>query len=188
MKTAANLLSPLRGRSRALPLTDAHGQAIGRPIALDMQHLYVPVDEGVAAGSQAQALYTSNDGGHSWRFVSRTEVSRVRPRTLPFGCDKSGFGFATTSRGWAGGYCPGGRPFFYRSDDGGHSWRRRQLPGLAQCACDVSAPHFFTPRSGALDVIGFTMGGKPFVRVYWTSDGGERWRGSNGHRDAADPS
>ncbi len=168
------------GRSwrRSLPLRDAHGLGIGQPMLLDARHLYVALDEGAAAGSEAQALYMSDDGGHSWRFVSRTDVSRVRSRTLPFGCDKNGFGFATRSRGWAGGYCAGGRPFFYRSDDGGRSWRRRPLPGLAQCACSVSAPRFFTPRSGALDVIGFTMSGKPLVRLYWTSDGGEHWRAS----------
>jgi hypothetical protein len=40
--------------------------------------IVVALDEGAAAGSQGQALYTGSDGGHSWRFVSRTDVSRVR--------------------------------------------------------------------------------------------------------------
>lgn len=163
---------------RSLPIRDEHGLGIGRPLLLDARRLYVALDEGSAAGSQAQALYRSDDGGRTWRFVSRTDVSGRRPRALPFGCDKNGFGFATASRGWAGGYCPGGPPFLYRTDDGGRSWRRQPLPGLAQCACNVSAPRFFTRRSGALDVIGFTMSGKPLVRVYWTSDGGDRWRAS----------
>jgi photosystem II stability/assembly factor-like uncharacterized protein len=166
---------------RSLPFSDRRGQGIGQPFAVDARHLYVALDEGAAAGSQGQALYTSSDGGHSWLFASRTDVSRARPRTLPFGCDKSGFGFSTRSRGWAGGYCAGGYPFFYRTDDGGHSWRRQSLSGVAQCACEVSAPRFFTPRIGVLYVMGFTMngGGKPFLRVYWTRDGGTHWRVSD---------
>jgi photosystem II stability/assembly factor-like uncharacterized protein len=91
------------------------------------------------------------------------------------------------SRGWAGGYCAGGYPFFYRTDDGGHSWRRQSLSGVAQCACEVSAPRFFAPRIGVLYVMGFTMngGGKPFVHVYWTSDGGTHWRAGNPHASRA---
>ena len=172
---------------RSLPFSDRRGQGIGQPFAVDARHLYVALDEGAAAGSQGQALYTSSDGGHSWHFVSRTDVSRVRPRALPFGCDKSGFGFSTPSRGWAGGYCPGGYPFFYRTEDGGHSWRRQSLSGVAQCACEVSAPRFFTPRVGVLYVMGFTMngGGMPFLRVYWTRDGGTHWRASDPHAGRA---
>jgi photosystem II stability/assembly factor-like uncharacterized protein len=172
---------------RSLPFSDRRGQGIGQPFAVDSRHLYVAVDEGAAAGSQGQSLYTSSDGGRNWRFVSRTDVSRVRPRTLPFGCDKSGFGFSTPSRGWAGGYCAGGYPFFYRTDDGGHSWRRQSLPAVARCACETSAPRFFTPRIGVLYVTGFTMngGGKPFLRVYWTRDGGTHWRVSVPHAGRA---
>ena len=170
------------GRSwhRSVPFRDGRGQGVGQPFAVDPRHLYVALDEGAAAGSQGQALYTSNDGGHSWRFVSRTDVSGAHPQALPFGCDKSGFGFSTPARGWAGGYCAGGGPFFYRTNDGGHTWSRRPLPGLSPCECGTSAPRFFTPRVGVLSVIGFTMSAnsKPLVRVYWTSDAGTHWRGT----------
>lgn len=171
------------GRSwrRSLPFSDGHGLGIGQPLAVDARHLYVAVDEGAAAGSAGEALYVSADGGHSWRFVSRTSVGGLRPRALPFGCDKNGFGFSTPARGWAGGYCAGGQLFFYRTDDGGRSWRRQSLTGSAQCACETSAPRFLTPRVGVLSVAGFTTngGGAPFVRVFWTSDGGTHWRGSD---------
>lgn len=166
---------------RSLLFRDPHGYGVGRPFAVDARHLYLAVDEGAAAGSQGEALYTSSDGGHAWRLVSRTSVNGTRrPGPLPFGCDKSGFGFSTPTLGWAGGYCAGGPPFFYRTDDGGHSWSRRPLAVAAQCACETSAPYFFTPRLGVLYVSGFAMGGsgKPFVRVFWTSDGGAHWRGS----------
>jgi photosystem II stability/assembly factor-like uncharacterized protein len=157
---------------------DAQGETAGQPFALDPRHLFLAVDEGAAAGSQSQALYTSSDGGRRWRFVSRT--SNGEPGALPFGCDKSGFGFATVSRGWAGGYCAGGAPFFYRTDDGGRTWRRQALPAPRLCACETSAPAFFSPAVGAVVVSGFDAngGGTPFVRVLWTHDGGAHWRGS----------
>ena len=166
---------------RSLLFRNAHGQGIGQPFAVDAQHLYVAIDEGAAAGSQGEALYTSSDAGHSWRFVSGTSVYGSARGALPFGCDKSGFGFSTPTRGWAGGYCAGGQPFFYRTDDGGRSWSRRSLAVAAQCACETSSPSFFTPRVGVLYVSGFAMdgSGKPFVRVFWTSDGGAHWRGSS---------
>lgn len=88
---------------RSLPFRDAHGQGAGQPFA---------VDEGAAAGSQGEALFASSDGGRSWRFVSATAWTRRSAGSLPFGCDKSGFGFSTPTRGWAGGYCAGGPPFF----------------------------------------------------------------------------
>lgn len=168
------------GRSwhRSLPFRDPRGETAGQPFALDPQHLFLAVDEGAAAGSQSQALYTSSDGGRRWHFVSRT--STTDPSALPFGCDKSGFGFATVLRGWAGGYCAGGAPFSYRTDDGGRTWRRQPLPAPSLCACETSAPAFFSADVGAVYVSGFAAngGGTPFVRVFWTHDGGAHWRGS----------
>jgi photosystem II stability/assembly factor-like uncharacterized protein len=165
---------------QSLPFHDSRGSA-GQPFALDSAHLFLAVDEGTAAGSQGEALYTSSDGGHRWQFISRT-VSNIRRRgSLPFGCDKSGFGFATPTRGWAGGYCAGGLPFFYRTDDGGRTWRRQPLQAPSQCACQTSAPLFFTPKLGALSVLGFTTNGsgKPLARLLWTHDGGIHWRRSD---------
>jgi photosystem II stability/assembly factor-like uncharacterized protein len=165
---------------RSLPFRDVHGQAAGQPFALDARHLFLAVDEGAAAGSQGEALFTSSDGGHHWRLMSQTSVNGDRKSALPFGCDKSGFGFATSARGWAGGYCAGGSPFFFRTDDGGRSWQRQSLPVSKQCACETTAPLFFTPRVGGLSVFGFTIngGGRPITRTLWTSDGGDHWRAS----------
>ena len=167
---------------RSLSFQDSHGApAIAQPFALDEHHLYVAAQEGAAAGSSSESLFTSSDGGHSWKFISRTGFNSNAPLQLPFGCDKNGFGFATPSRGWAGAYCAGGRPFFYRTNDGGHTWRQLGLPAPKQCACETSAPRFFTPRDGVLYINGLTTngGGKPFTRIYWTSDGGKHWNGSS---------
>jgi photosystem II stability/assembly factor-like uncharacterized protein len=148
-------------------------------VQLDASHFYLPLGEGAAAGSSAQALFRSGDGGRTWRFVSRTSMATDLHGALPFRCDKSGVGYATPSRAFATGSCAGGPAFFYRTDDGGKTWRPLTLAGLARCACDISQPTFADDRDGAFGVSGFPQeGGKPVFRVYWTSDGGLHWRAS----------
>ncbi|HEY8316680.1 MAG TPA: hypothetical protein VIG35_07435 [Gaiellaceae bacterium] len=172
----------------SLPFGDRRELGIGQPFAIDARHLYVALDEGAAAGSSGQALYVSGDGGHAWRFVSRTSVSgRGSPPALPFGCDKNGYGFSTPTRGWAGGYCAGGPAFLYRTVDGGRTWRRQHLAAPALCACETSAPRFFTASTGALYVQGFPANGgdTSFLRFYWTSDDGAHWRASDPHAGRA---
>lgn len=166
--------------TRSRPFRFVRGLGVWSPVAVDSTHLFVGLDEGAAAGSQGEALFASSDGGHTWRFVTGTSLGRSVPGGLPFGCDKNGFGFATPTRGWAGGDCAGGRPFFYRTDDGGRTWRSQRLPGLGPCQCDVSAPTFFTRREGVVTVSGAfeTTQFRPLARVYWTRDGGRSWRGS----------
>lgn len=168
---------------QSLPFRDRIGApAAGQPLSIDGTHLFLAVSEGAAAGSSGQALFTSSDGGRSWQLISRTQNgSNPRSDQLPFGCDKDGFGFATRRRGFAGAYCAGGPPFFYRTDDGGRTWRRQLLPVPQQCACDTTAPTFFSPSVGVLSVYGFATNGsgKPFMRVLWTRDGGAHWAGSS---------
>ena len=158
---------------------DTHPAGIGAPIVVDAMHLFVAVGEGAAAGSEAESLWGSADGGRTWHFVSRTGFTVTRPGQLPFGCDKDGFGFATASRGWAGGFCPGGAPFLYRTVDGGRTWQRASLPGIRACECNVSPPIFFGRARGVIAVSGWAASGnRPLTRVYWTVDGGTTWRPS----------
>jgi photosystem II stability/assembly factor-like uncharacterized protein len=159
------------------PIRDGRPAAPAQVLRVDPSHLFLALGEGAAAGSSAQSLWRSDDGGRSWRLVSRTRTAGPPDRALPFGCDKTGVGFATPARGWAGGDCAGGPAFLYRTDDGGRAWRRLRLAGLGRCACEVSPPRFSSPRDGAFAVTGFPQeGGRPVVRVYWTRDGGAHWR------------
>jgi photosystem II stability/assembly factor-like uncharacterized protein len=158
-----------------------YGLGAGTPRFVDRRHLYLELGEGVAAGSEGEALYTSSDGGRRWRLVVQTNVNRTPPGGLPFGCDKEGFGFATPSRGWAGGFCAGGSLFFLRTNDGGRHWHRQTLAAAPKgCACEASAPVFFSHNVGVVWVTGEDdVAGKWFARVYWTKDGGDHWRGSD---------
>lgn len=166
---------------KSVPFRNGYGFGADTPRMIDRKHLYLDVGEGAAAGSEGEALFTSSDGGHRWRLIVQTHVNRTPPGGLPFGCDKSGFGFATPTRGWAAGYCAGGGPFFMRTDDGGRHWHRQMLSGSKDCACEASAPVFFGRRVGVVSVSGQAGNGAGhwFARVYWTRDGGDHWRGSD---------
>jgi photosystem II stability/assembly factor-like uncharacterized protein len=169
--------------TESAPIQTPHnGGFPGTPRAIDREHLYLELGEGAAAGSEGEALYTSDDGGHRWHFVTQANVNRTPPGGLPFGCDKTGFGFVTPSRGWASGYCAGGGLFFFRTNDGGRHWHRQTLPGPGRgCACETSAPVFFGRRVGVVWVSGLssTRAANPFARVYWTPDAGDHWHASN---------
>ena len=176
--------------TESLPVRNSPVLGAGTPRFVDRQHLYVDVPEGAAAGSEGEALYASSDGGHRWRLVTQTHVNHQRPRGLPFGCDKSGFGFVTPNRGWAGGYCAGGFPFFLGTHDGGRQWHRQTLPGAPRsCSCETSAPVFFSRRIGVVWISGEhnNGAGRWFARVYWTADGGDHWRGSRPTRGRTSP-
>ncbi len=168
--------------TESVPVHSSRVLGAGTPRFVDREHLYVDVPEGAAAGSEGEALYASSDGGRRWRLVTQTNVNGTPPGGLPFGCDKSGFGFVTPSRGWAAGYCAGGFPFFLRTNDGGRHWHRQTLPGAPRnCSCETSAPVFFSTRVGVVWVSGQENNGAGgwLARVYWTADGGDHWRGSN---------
>src|SRR5207248_2050588 len=55
---------------------------IDRISALDARHLYVDFGEGAAAGSSAESLWRSDDGGSTWRFVSRTDAEGTQPHAV----------------------------------------------------------------------------------------------------------
>ena len=168
--------------TNSVPVHNSPVRGAGTPRFVDQEHLYVDVGEGAAAGSEGEALFTSSNGGRRWHFVTQTNVNHTPPGGLPFGCDKSGFGFATPSRGWAGGYCAGGFPFFLRTNDGGRHWHRQTLPGAPRsCSCETSPPVFFGRRVGVVWLSGDRNNGAGswFTRVYWTADAGNHWRASN---------
>jgi photosystem II stability/assembly factor-like uncharacterized protein len=76
-----------------------------------------------AAGSMPVAIYTTENGGATWRLISQTTGDGT-PSTagaLPFGCDKT-LTFTSRKVGWASSFCNGGQPYLDTSTDGGARW------------------------------------------------------------------
>lgn len=152
---------------------------------VDAQHGWLMVGLGVAAGSEAVALYATDDGGGTWERVMLASglPEESTPGALPFGCNKSGVGFANASTGWATGFCPGGDPFFFMSQDGGRTWQRQTLPppaelpagALSDCQCEVSPPTFTSSQTGYFTVQGFVSAAEAAI-LYVTQDAGATWQ------------
>ncbi len=154
----------------------ASGAGGGQLFFVSAEDGWLMTSDGAAAGSQAVTIYMTKDGGDTWKRVSTTAGGSGG---LPFGCDKTGISFATTSVGWVTGVCAGGRPFLYKSSDGGNTWSRQTIAsptGGVNCQCDVSPPAFAGGSSvGYLLVAEPTGAGAETDAVYVTADRGRTW-------------
>jgi photosystem II stability/assembly factor-like uncharacterized protein len=159
------------------------GEGPGSLTFLNAQYGWSMAILGAAAGSEAVAIYRTTDGGDTWEMVSLTAgiPGESTPSSLPFGCDKSGLGFANPLTGWATGFCPGGPIFFFVSHDGGEAWARDTLPApsgypatlYSQCQCAFNPPRFFSRQDGFLAVGIYEV--KQSWQLYVTHDGGTTW-------------
>jgi photosystem II stability/assembly factor-like uncharacterized protein len=94
---------------------------------------------------------------------------------LPFGCDKTGFGFVDARTGWVTGDCAGGLAFFYVTHDAGRHWQLQRLFDVGTAECNVYPPHFFGRSTGVVEVTCFERSGW-HARLFRTDDGGSTWR------------
>ncbi len=140
---------------------------------------------GIAAGSQAVALYRSTDGGQTWSTVAGA------PGSLPLGGDKSGMGWASATTGWVTGcVCAAENTVWLsRTQDRGVTWQSQSLPLLAlQGVFTTQPPVFFSATEGILPVT-VNSGNDTLLAVYATHDGGTTWShstllmGAGGARD-----
>jgi photosystem II stability/assembly factor-like uncharacterized protein len=150
---------------------------------VDAEHGWLLVGLGAAAGSEAVEILRTVDGGMNWEEASLTSgfPDQSTPGSLPFGCDKSGIGFINPSDGWATGYCPGGRIFFYATHDGGQTWEWQALPAppgypadlATSCMCAIPAPTIVAPQEAFVAVGVYEQVQGWFL--YATRDGGATW-------------
>jgi photosystem II stability/assembly factor-like uncharacterized protein len=153
---------------------------------IDSQHGWLLLALGAGAGSEAVEILRTVDGGTSWEVVSLTAglPDQSTPGSLPLGCDKSGIGFADPATGWATGFCPGGKVFFYATRDGGLTWEWQTLPPPAGypadlfsgCQCALNPPIFTSAQDGFMPVGVFETTDAWFL--YITHDGGATWNPS----------
>jgi photosystem II stability/assembly factor-like uncharacterized protein len=132
-----------------------HGIGAGSIFFLNLQVGWILVGKGAAAGSEAVDVLYTGDGGMIWKIVSVTSYTNNSTTALPFGGDKSGISFVSTTTGWATGFTNADHfAWLYVTHDGGATWQHQAIP-LPADAFQVSTlpPIFFNATSGLLPVI-----------------------------------
>jgi photosystem II stability/assembly factor-like uncharacterized protein len=137
-----------------------------------------------AMGSTEKSLYATQDGGASWKPITRTEFTNEGPRSksgaLPLEGTVQGMIFTDIHNGWLALDSHAEVPLLYRTKDGGKTWFKSDLAipkersGVPMNV--TGAPVFFPQerQNGWLQVRSFADG-KASFDAYVTSDGGEHW-------------
>ncbi len=134
-----------------------------------------------AAGTEAETVYRTGDGGRHWALESASASPQHpgTPGSLPVGCDKI-LALTAPAVGWAALECPTGLSPMYESVDAGKTWRRQSvaaLPAGYRLGSDAAAPWTSAPVSeGAMAAAGLEVEGAD-VRslVYRSTDAGRTW-------------
>jgi photosystem II stability/assembly factor-like uncharacterized protein len=108
----------------AVPFSEAHISF------LDSNNGWALADLGIGAGSNAVAVYQTNDGGATWaqKFINDPNHASAS-ESLPLGGLKYGLVPLNMQTAWIYGvvYAPG-TPYLFRTDDGGVTWSSVNLP------------------------------------------------------------
>jgi photosystem II stability/assembly factor-like uncharacterized protein len=129
--------------------------------------------------SQAD-LYTTGDGGLTWRHAASLSNSLLQGMPVPSGSQncKPSLGqveFSSPSVGWLSVYCAESSLLVTR--DGGATWKVPSfpIPSTTGCPCYLQMPNFADSMHGMLVVSGQNgLGGATVLLT--TSDGGTTWR------------
>ncbi len=143
---------------------------------------WLMVHLGVGMSHDYVALFTTRDGGKSWKRVVDPEKNN-----LPMGCYKNGAAFIDADNGWVAGDCGGVMAglYLYRTNDGGATWEQESLPAPStypdlyqneQDVCGATAPVMTPALDGYLAVkCTFMTDGQNRRWLYTTADGGKTW-------------
>ncbi len=157
---------------------------------IDPQNGWLIQSLGVAMGTEPVAICGTVDGGRSWMSVSEAVPGQNALGTLPFGGVKNGLSFADNKHGWITGSWNGNGFWLYRTNDGGKTWNRQDLPvpdGLSTDGGSVETyPPVFYGNGGILPVV-FRAGGQTIV-FYRTDDRGLTWKATQPLKTSPDNS
>jgi photosystem II stability/assembly factor-like uncharacterized protein len=133
---------------------------------------------GAGAGSEAVDIFHTADGGVTWARIAGAAPGNARSGEIPLSGDKSGLGFLTSSTGWiTGSWAVDDVAWFFVTQDGGRTWRRKPLPPpfhSARGQLSTMPPALFPPADGILPV-NFTGAGRSGTDFYITRDAGATW-------------
>jgi photosystem II stability/assembly factor-like uncharacterized protein len=133
---------------------------------------------------QGMSISATVDGGEHWRAIMNTDpLQPTPPSAIPPRCGKHGPTFNNLMTGWVTARCIGGKPFFFTTGDGGRTWTTQSLPpppgfsatAFADCFCDIGAPTFVAPSTGALTLSVTGPDGIGHSFLYTTANGGGSW-------------
>ncbi len=146
---------------------------------LDAERGWMMADLGAGAGSQAVAIFRTEDGGATWRqvYVNDPTLSGASD-TLPLAGSKLGLGVLDEERAWVGGSVPmAGVLYLYTTSDGGYSWSQQAVTpptGYELAQTVVGAPRFFNSREGVFAATLYDA--ESIAMVFYVShDGGQTW-------------
>jgi photosystem II stability/assembly factor-like uncharacterized protein len=136
-------------------------------------------DLGVGAGSNAVAVYRTDNGGANWTLSYTNDPNLANSGdSLPMGGLKGGIAPLDTQTAWVYGvvYSPG-TVYLFRTDDGGKTWSVVQnVPtpeGAENTELSIEQLAFPTPNGGWMAMRVTSAEGK--MAVYTTNDAGDTW-------------
>ncbi len=148
---------------------DANNGWLWSTLGVGMSHTYV-------------AVYTTGDGGATWKLVVSPDKNN-----LQMSCGKNGVWFRDANHGYMAGNCYGVIKglYLYATNDGGTIWSTVSLPapsGLADAftrdsnVCGADLPKFYDTQKGTLLVSCTDLNANKNYRwTYQTKDGGATW-------------
>jgi photosystem II stability/assembly factor-like uncharacterized protein len=147
---------------------------------LDANQGWMLADLGAGAGSNAVAVFQTDDGGTTWTQTYTNDPNLPEAAdSLPLGGTKSDLLPRDMQTAWVGGvtYAPG-TVYLYRTDDGGNHWSpvNLELPAGAEnfeLGIDKDQLQFVSAEDGFLVVR--MSGDATQTAVYVTNDGGDTW-------------
>jgi photosystem II stability/assembly factor-like uncharacterized protein len=161
----------------SLPLDTQSGCSL---FLLDDHHAWVMAHH-AGMGHDYVTLLSTQDGGSTWEILPPADPGSPVPSSLPSPGGKSGPVFLDTHHGWIGsGPSTKGQGHLYATNDGGKSWHEQALALPATTAAagvKVSAPRFFSPTVGVIDVEWYGNDGTGGLIIFQTADGGATWQG-----------
>ncbi|KEO84473.1 WD40/YVTN/BNR-like repeat-containing protein [Tumebacillus flagellatus] len=140
---------------------------------VDSKHGWMLERMGGATGNDIVGLNRTEDGGATWTRVSGND-KHDGSDTFPYAGLKSGVSFADAQHGFATGYLRDVEvPFFYRTDDGGKTWKQQDLP-IRSATITTQPPEFF--NDGKDGVMAAVDGQELNVTFLITHDSGQTWQ------------
>jgi len=145
---------------------------------LDADRGWALADLGVGAGSNAVAVYQTDDGGTTWRMNYTNDPNRPGAgESLPLGGLKYGLTPLDRERAWVYGviYAPG-TAYLFKTDDAGRSWSQPSLPlpqGGANAELTIAQIQFVSATEAYL--IMWVTSDQVNTAIYRSTDSGDTW-------------